>query len=268
VRWLQDTSRSCVRGHARQASQTSHWVPYSRVLIKTRFRTGACPYSFLGESALFIASQSLSDADAISRRMDMHECVVDSTTAGLSRKVTAMLELPGMKREAVRLELRNGQLVIEGDRRPPAHAHHSSRRSSTLRSPDNLTGPGVPPPNDSRVEESCRAAVAEMRYGRFRRVLTVPPGVDVSHPYVSSCAAADSFRRPHRSKPVWKTAFLPFPGRSRATVLVSDTISRPTLFHCLHHLSAFLCSALSFGTVYSRFTEHCTTIILSLSSSS
>jgi HSP20 family molecular chaperone IbpA len=267
VRWLQDTSRSCVRGHARQASQTSHWVPYSRVLIKTRFRTGACPYSFLGESALFIASQSLSDADAISRRMDMHECVVDSTTAGLSRKVTAMLELPGMKREAVRLELRNGQLVIEGDRRPPAHAHRSSRRSSARRSPDNLTGPGVPPPNDSRVEESCRAAVAEMRYGRFRRVLTVPPGVDVSHSQVSPCAAADSFRRPHRFKPVWKTAFLPFPGRSRATVLVSNPLFTTNSFSLFASPLCFLCSALSFGTVYSRFTEHCMTIILILSSS-
>jgi hypothetical protein len=194
----------------------------------------------------------------------MHECVVDSTSAGLSRKVTAMLELPGMKREAVRLELRNGQLVIEGDRRPPAHAHRSSRRSSARRSPDNLTGPGVPPPNDSRMEESCRAAVAEMRYGRFRRVLTVPPGVDVSHPHASPCAAADSFRRPHRSKPVWKTAFLQFPGRSRATVLVSNTLF--TTDSCLLFASplcfSLLCSII--WTVYSRFSEHCMTIILIL----
>jgi HSP20 family molecular chaperone IbpA len=124
--------------------------------------------------------------------MDMHECVVDSSTAGPSRRVSVALELPGLKREAVRLDVRDGQLVVEGDRLPPAHAHRASmRRSTSRRSPDFLSGPGVPPPSESLLlsaEESCRPAVAEMRYGRFRRVLTLPPGLNVSHLISSDCS--------------------------------------------------------------------------------
>jgi HSP20 family molecular chaperone IbpA len=124
--------------------------------------------------------------------MEMYECEVDSdsalnpnTGAGSSRRVTATLELPGMKKEALRIEVRNGQLVIQGDRLPPAHMHtHAKRRRLPLHSATVLSGPGVPPPApaDSHMElhDTCRAAFSEIRYGRFRRVLTLPLGLDVS----------------------------------------------------------------------------------------
>jgi HSP20 family molecular chaperone IbpA len=120
--------------------------------------------------------------------MDMHECWDDSNGAGPSRRVTATLEIPGMKKEALRLDVRDGQLVIEGDRFPPPHAHarhRSTRRQLSPRSRALLTGPGVPPPHESVVrssmeESTCHAALSEIRYGRFRRVLTLPPGLDVS----------------------------------------------------------------------------------------
>jgi HSP20 family molecular chaperone IbpA len=130
--------------------------------------------------------------------MDMHECIVDSNTAGPSRIVRVALELPGLKREAVRLEVRNGQLVVEGDRPPPTHAHRAARRTALRHSPDFLSGPGVPPPSESLLlsaEESCRPAVAEMRYGRFRRVLTLPPGLNVSHLLSSDCSLMLTQRR-------------------------------------------------------------------------
>ncbi|KAF8077856.1 HSP20-like chaperone [Lyophyllum atratum] len=77
---------------------------------------------------------------AVRPRMDLHE---DKDT----NTVTAMFELPGLKKDDVSIDLQNGRLTISAENKPP----------------EDLKPDGY--------------AIRERRYGKFSRTLQVPPGV-------------------------------------------------------------------------------------------
>jgi HSP20 family protein len=89
-------------------------------------------------------------------RMDVLEDPTTSTT-------TATLELPGLKKEEISLRIHDGSLVVWGER-------HSRLLPPTK---------GASPPSDGAPKR--KLASREIKYGKFRRVIPLPPGVQVSH---------------------------------------------------------------------------------------
>jgi HSP20 family protein len=74
-----------------------------------------------------------------------------------SPSVTATVELPGLKKEEISLLIQDGALVIWGERR------------------SRLASSGTLSPNDFPVQE--------VKYGKFRRVIQLPQGAQVSHSF-------------------------------------------------------------------------------------
>lgn len=88
-------------------------------------------------------------------RMDVLEDPTTSTT-------TATLELPGLKKEEISLRIHDGSLVVWGER-------HSRLLPPTK---------GASPPSDGAPKR--KLASREIKYGKFRRVIPLPPGVQTN----------------------------------------------------------------------------------------
>jgi Hsp20/alpha crystallin family len=96
-----------------------------------------------------------------------------------SPSVTATLELPGLKKEEISLLIQDGSLVIWGERR------------------SRLASGGATPSNDFPVQE--------VKYGKFRRVIPLPQGAQVSQSYrrnrkIDSWGFCRVVKYPHRSQ--------------------------------------------------------------------
>ena len=97
--------------------------------------------------------------------MDLHE----NSEKNL---VSATFELPGVKKEDVQLEVRDGQLTISAETKSSVEHEESGY---TLR---------------------------ERRFGKFSRSLRLPKGVNVSI-FSKQIHFVDGFRRTTKSKPKW-----------------------------------------------------------------
>lgn len=72
--------------------------------------------------------------------------------------ITATLEIPGIRKEEIGVTvIPEGRLTISGERRAPPLLHNDSDTS-------------LP-----------RYPVREIKYGRFERTISVPPGLEVKH---------------------------------------------------------------------------------------
>jgi len=74
-----------------------------------------------------------------------------------SPSITAMLELPGLKKDEISLRIVDGALVIWGERR------------------SRFTADGTVPLDSIPVHE--------LKYGKFRRVIPLPQGAQVSESF-------------------------------------------------------------------------------------
>lgn len=93
--------------------------------------------------------------------------------------IVATFELPGVRAEDVKLQILNQALVISGVRRPRTTTLPPAVKASLARAQSlHGTGPSLPIPN----VKSHRVSIAyELRYGRFCRAKTLPPGIKVTH---------------------------------------------------------------------------------------
>ena len=106
--------------------------------------------------------------------------------------ISAVLEVPGMKVDQLSVRIEHGRLVVEGERNGPT-LHVSPVRLTQPVDPSRSSGPtpgptagaatspSVPP----SAEEAGLAAlypVRELKYGKFRREIPLPAGVNVSVP--------------------------------------------------------------------------------------
>jgi len=94
-------------------------------------------------------------------------------------RIAAMFELPGVKRESIRVHVQDNSLVVEGERPAPLASHlayaatgqnnndevNSYTNSSNARSTGQLTS------------SSSKYKVRELKFGKFRRVIPLPKGV-------------------------------------------------------------------------------------------
>ncbi|KAF8532056.1 HSP20-like chaperone [Gautieria morchelliformis] len=81
--------------------------------------------------------------------MDLFE---SSSVAGAAPLVTATFELPGLRKEDVRIDVLDNKLIVAGERR------HLSAQAELSRKPGE------------------RYAVREIKRGRFKRVVSLPAG--------------------------------------------------------------------------------------------
>ncbi len=92
---------------------------------------------------------------------------------GNSGVVTAVFELPGMGPDEVSVDVVDGRLIVSGERRQRALSKASTAHGHTgARSEDEDASP--------LVGRSGILQVRELKYGFFRRVLSVPTGCKVS----------------------------------------------------------------------------------------
>lgn len=70
-----------------------------------------------------------------------------------SSRISATLEVPGLKESDLNVERHGDRLIVSGERRSPI-------------------------PSDSALA-AARYPIQEFKYGKYRRVITLPPGTQV-----------------------------------------------------------------------------------------
>ncbi|KAH7869538.1 HSP20-like chaperone [Lentinula edodes] len=86
--------------------------------------------------------------------------------------VTAMFELPGVKRSEIALNLREGALVVQGERVRPDKKYTNQPSYSRFPAPLESTATTA---NESELKH--RYVLEELRYGKFERRITLPDGI-------------------------------------------------------------------------------------------
>lgn len=185
-----------------------------------------------------VCPSDLTDADGsrLPTRLDLCDCGCSNDPLAGPCRVSATLELPGVSKADIRVEVHQGWLVVEGVRYPPHHVrspaartpvavrshsaspiggstlglilNHDSedpfRRSVSPAHSDRSSGQdGLAAAGLTQAQQQDPAAIedvemthegvasaphrkhpiSEIRYGRFKRALKLPPGTDVSpHP--------------------------------------------------------------------------------------
>ncbi|EAU84136.1 hypothetical protein CC1G_08677 [Coprinopsis cinerea okayama7 len=105
-------------------------------------------------------------------RMDL----VDDTSAN---KLTAIFELPGVKTSDISLQIREGNLIVTGERRAPQTIQSALASQKTLpRNP--VTAADDVAAGDESESTSSHVAIQELRFGSFYRSLPVPAGIKES----------------------------------------------------------------------------------------
>ena len=93
--------------------------------------------------------------------------------------IIAMLEVPGMKPEQLAVRIEGGRLIIQGERTGP-HLHLSGQTTPAATRPPS----SEPTENASAADEASTLSslypVRELKYGKFKRVIDLPAGVNVS----------------------------------------------------------------------------------------
>jgi HSP20 family protein len=102
-----------------------------------------------------------------------------------SPNIVATFELPGVKREEIKLNIHEGQLIVRGERRSrltPLTTTPSESASSLPRHPISAAdaiASGEMMETDA-VAPRVTHPIQEVRYGKFQRAVPLPPGAKVS----------------------------------------------------------------------------------------
>ncbi len=92
---------------------------------------------------------------------------------GKSATITALFELPGLGPDQVLLDVVDGRLVVQGERRPLRVSAATPERAQ------------------ASIEASGPSQIQELKYGTFRRAISVPAGCTVSSP----CLLTPAYQR-------------------------------------------------------------------------
>lgn len=97
-----------------------------------------------------------------------------------SEMVVAHVEIPGMRKEDVTLQVHEGVLVVAGERRPAVGGEWLSTSTATVASHRATPHTAPSENNDTSAPTSqSKFRVQELKYGKFKRVISVPVGLDV-----------------------------------------------------------------------------------------
>ena len=85
-----------------------------------------------------------------------------------STRVSATLEVPGLQKDDIVIERQGDRLIVSGERRSPFPLDMGSGGE-----PDSSTNISIPP-------ITSKYPVQEFKYGKYRRVINIAPGTQVS----------------------------------------------------------------------------------------
>lgn len=99
-------------------------------------------------------------------------------------KLTAIFELPGVKTADITLQIRGGNLIVAGERRPPPQLQ-AALASNSITLPRNPVAAADDMAAGEAMEEdsnhpTIHIATHELRFGSFHRSIPVPEGLKVS----------------------------------------------------------------------------------------
>lgn len=85
-----------------------------------------------------------------------------------SSKLTAVFEIPGIKTNDISLHIRDGCLVVQGERKNP-YPKNAQITTTSLNEEMEIEG-----------QSSIKVPIQELRFGTFYRSIRVPSGIKVS----------------------------------------------------------------------------------------
>lgn len=134
-------------------------------------------------------------------RMDMFETPSMSSSIDSRPTVTAVFELPGLRKEDVHIEIVEGNMIITGDR--------NGLKAGNLESAVDDGRDGSPRDDQSKMEEDGDLyrnqnsySVREIKRGKFRRVITLHPSVQISDIKASMADGILTITFPGKPKPM------------------------------------------------------------------
>ena len=95
--------------------------------------------------------------------------------------VTAMLELPGVVREDISVVVRDGKLLVAGQRRSPLASRLRAINTQDASNTGNTSG-ATPATSNTDTEHGLNPAkysYRELKFGKFHRAIEIPPSTDV-----------------------------------------------------------------------------------------
>ncbi|PPQ96066.1 hypothetical protein CVT26_004698 [Gymnopilus dilepis] len=92
-----------------------------------------------------------------------------------SSKFTAIFELPGIQTSQISLQIREGQLVIAGERKAPP-SMNTSRNALTAQA----VASNEMDTDENQTSRNIQYPIQELRYGSFFRSLRIPAGIQES----------------------------------------------------------------------------------------
>jgi HSP20 family molecular chaperone IbpA len=92
-----------------------------------------------------------------------------------SSKLAAVFEIPGIKTNDISLHIRDGQLVVKGERK----SQHSYL-TTAVQNPISATAVASEDMETDSPARNVRALVQELRFGQFHRSIRVPDGIKES----------------------------------------------------------------------------------------
>jgi HSP20 family molecular chaperone IbpA len=100
-------------------------------------------------------------------------------------KLTAVFELPGVKTGDITLQIRGGNLIVAGERKPPPQLQAALASGSSTTLPRNPVAAADDMAAGEAMEEdenhsTIHIATHELRFGSFHRSIPVPEGLKVS----------------------------------------------------------------------------------------
>lgn len=95
-------------------------------------------------------------------------------------KLTAIFELPGVKTCDITLQIRGGNLIVSGERKPPPQLQAALTTPSALPRNPVTAADDMAAGDAMETEGGIRITTHELRFGSFHRSIPVPDGLKES----------------------------------------------------------------------------------------
>ena len=136
------------------------------------------------QKAGFFTPRYASTLTSLSEQAAYPSCRMDLCDDPENTHIVAMLEVPGMKPEQLSVRIEGARLIVEGERTGPAlHTRNQTTTQTTRAFPPPGSEPNSAASTDSDVAVPTPPSlypVRELKYGKFKREIDLPAGVNVS----------------------------------------------------------------------------------------
>ncbi len=137
------------------------------------------------QKAGFFAPRYASTLTVSREQTTYSSCRMDLCDDPENTHIVTMLEVPGMKPEQLSVRIEGSRLIVEGERTGPHLPGRNQTTAQTTRTfPASEPNSAAPPDPEAPAPPSVYP-VRELKYGKFKREIDLPAGVNVSPPACS-----------------------------------------------------------------------------------